>query len=95
MTPFFKMCRTFGATIYFVFWTKYRQTNEILLKNRTLGQKSNFWSKIELWVKHRTFGQKSTLAQTSNFCQKSNFLSKYRTFRQTTELLVKIELLMY
>jgi len=30
-----------------------------LVKNRNFGQKSKFWSKIEILVKNRNFGQKS------------------------------------
>jgi len=32
---------------------------EILVKNRTFGQKSNFWSKIGILFRNRNFNQKS------------------------------------
>ena len=52
-------------------------------ENRNFGQKSKFWSKIEILVKNRNFGQKSTfwsnieiLVKNRNFGQKSTFWSK-------------------
>ena len=34
---------------------------KFLVKNRNFGQKSKFWSKIEVLAKSRGFGQKSTV----------------------------------
>ena len=50
------------------------------MKNRNFGQKSKFWSKIEILVKNLNFGQKlvenRNLVQNRNFIRKSKFYSK-------------------
>jgi len=51
-----------------------------LVKNRNFGQKSKFWSKIDILVKSRNFGQKST------FWSKVEILVKNRNFGQKSKL---------
>ena len=74
-------------------------------KNRNFGQKSKFWSTIEILVKHRNFGQTSQfwsnieiLVKHRNFGQTSKFLSnikffvKHQKFGQTSKFWSKIDL---
>mgnify|MGYP006944997400 CR=1 FL=1 len=55
---------------------------EMLVKNRNFGQKFNFWSKIELFVKTKI------LVKNRTFGQKWNFLSKMELF-VNNKILVK------
>jgi len=59
------------------------QTSKCWSKNRNSGQKSKFFSKIEILVKNRNFGQKSKLwpkieilVKKQNYDEKSTFCSK-------------------
>ena len=60
---------------------------EILVKNRSFGQKSKVWSKIEVLVKNRKFGQKL------KFSTKIEILVKNRMFGQKSKVWSKIEVL--
>jgi len=45
-----------------------------MVKNRNFGQKSKFWSKIEILVKNRNFGQKiEIVVKNRNFGQRYKF----------------------
>jgi len=56
-----------------------------MVKNRTFGQKSKLWPKIEILVKNRTFGQKSKL------WSKIEILVKNRNFAQKFLFSIKLE----
>jgi len=56
-----------------------------LVKSQNLGQKSKFWSKIEILAKNRNYGQKS------KFWLKSKFWSKNKTLCKS--FLVKIQII--
>jgi len=59
-----------------------------------VGGPSMFWSKIEILVKNRNFGQKSKFCSKNwNFGQKSKFWSKNRTFDQKFKNWPQIEIL--
>ena len=65
-----------------------------MVKNRTFGKKSKFWSKIKILVKNRNFGQKSKfwskieiLVKNRNFVQKSKFWSKLEILVKNRNLL--------
>jgi len=68
--------------------------NENLVKGRICGSISlnfiskngQFWSKIEIWVKNRNFGQKS------KFWSKIEISVKYRNFGQKSTIWSKIEI---
>jgi len=54
---------------------------------RNFGQKSKFWSKMEILFKNRNFGQKS------KFWSKIEVLAKHRNFGQKSKIWSKIEIL--
>ena len=63
------------------------------VKNGNFGQKSNFWSKIEILVNNRNFGHKSKFfskikifVKNRNFGQTSKFWSKIKNFREINVL---------
>ena len=67
--------------------------NKSTLKNLNFGQKSKFWSKIEILVKNRNFDQKSKFWLKVDFWLKIEILIRNRNFTQKSKFWSKIEIL--